>query len=161
MNPYVIGFVIFLVVVVVIYLMMDKKDTAIQVTPSSTPAIIPAQVAATTPIEVKPSVSSPTAPDTPVVVVPPAPLVAKFYEHCNYEGKVVELGVGDYDFQKIIDAGIVNDSISSVKVPNGLKVTLYEHAGFAGRSFVLMADATCLVDNNFNDMASSIKVERV
>ena len=52
-----------------------------------------------------------------------------------------------------------NDMISSVKVPPGWKVTLYQHAGFQGATKVLTADTHTLPD--FNDQTSSIVVERM
>lgn len=53
-----------------------------------------------------------------------------------------------------------NDQLSSLKVPNGMKVTLYEHAGFSGRSKSFNED-TPWVGDDFNDITSSIKVEQI
>ena len=91
-------------------------------------------------------------------------LTARFYDDCDFKGKMLEFGPGQYK---------VNKSISSIKVPSGLKVTLYEHNNFnkdnkgryndkLGRSIVLSSDAKCLAGNphNFNDMTSSIKIEK-
>ncbi len=55
------------------------------------------------------------------------------------------------------DLGINNDSLSSLKV-NKCKVTLFESAGFQGRSKVLTEDASHLEDE-FNDNISSLIVE--
>lgn len=85
----------------------------------------------------------------------PAKLKAKFYEHCDYNGAVSELAPGSYDIGAM---GIGNDAISSIRIPSGLKVTLYEHAGFQGRSIDLTSDTPCLVNNGFNDFTSSIKI---
>lgn len=94
---------------------------------------------------------------TPVRVsrVPPK---ATFFEHCNYGGRAAALGVGDYTLTRLIQAGLRNDDISSVRVPPGLAVHLYEHDGFKGRVVTLTADAPCLVTQAFNDAASSIRV---
>jgi hypothetical protein len=91
-------------------------------------------------------------------------LTARFYDDCDFKGKMLEFGLGQYK---------VNKSISSIKVPSGLKVTLYEHNNFnkdnkgryndkLGRLIVLSSDAKCLAGNphNFNDMTSSIKIEQ-
>ncbi|AKJ30172.1 basic secretory protein-like protein [Caldimonas brevitalea] len=51
-----------------------------------------------------------------------------------------------------------NDRISSVKVPAGAQVTLYEHANYGGRSLVLNGDNANLVPMGMNDMASSFKL---
>ena len=60
--------------------------------------------------------------------------------------------------------GIGNDSISSVKVPSGFRVTLYEHDinwYNGGNTLVLTSDEPNLPNRGFNDVVSSIKVERV
>ncbi|HMR18508.1 MAG TPA: AbfB domain-containing protein [Sphingobacterium sp.] len=58
---------------------------------------------------------------------------------------------------------IGNDVLSSVKVSPGWKVTLYEHDQNRGRKLELTSDAdvNVLNTNNFNDITSNIKVERV
>ncbi|NBO98856.1 MAG: hypothetical protein EBU90_01840 [Proteobacteria bacterium] len=81
-----------------------------------------------------------------------ATLKATFYENCDFSGASKELGKGKYNADKI--GG--HDRISSVKVPSGLKVTLYEHDGFTGDTLVLTGDNKCL--SNFNDMTSSIEI---
>lgn len=87
-------------------------------------------------------------------VVDNTQLKAQFYAHCDYKGTMAELGVGSWDASNMI---IANDILSSVKVPKGLKVTLYADDNFKGASKVLTSDSTCLTD--FNDMTSSIKIE--
>ena len=65
---------------------------------------------------------------------------AAFFEHCDYGGTKWELGIGDYSW--IGGIGIANDAISSVKVPSGLKVILFEHANYEGKSLTLTSDLT-------------------
>lgn len=77
------------------------------------------------------------------------------FQHNNYGGRsqVLELGY---------NAGYLavgNDVVSSVKVPEGYKVTLYEHAPGNGRVKVLTADTASLPD--FNDITSNVLVERI
>jgi Astacin (Peptidase family M12A)/Beta/Gamma crystallin len=55
------------------------------------------------------------------------------YEHAYFEGNAVELSEGSYDVD-ILHETLGNDRLSSLKVPAGIKVTLYQHAGFQGRS---------------------------
>jgi hypothetical protein len=51
---------------------------------------------------------------------------------------------------------IGNDTVSSVQVPKGGSVTLYEHTAFAGRSLTLTADTATLT--GFDNLTSSIDV---
>jgi len=86
--------------------------------------------------------------------------VATIYKD-NFSGASKKLAAGYYDFYEL--GSVDNDQLSSVKVPKGMKVTLYEHKELGGRSLVLTADASAsfLVSKNFNDLTSSIQVEFV
>ena len=85
---------------------------------------------------------------------------ASFYEHSNYGGWSVSLGVGSYNYGDILAAGIKNDAISSLKVPSGYKVTLYNDADFKGSSKDFTSDAS-YVGDDLNDKTSSIKIEKI
>jgi hypothetical protein len=78
------------------------------------------------------------------------------YSDENYQGASQELVEGNYDINSLT---IGNDTLSSLKIPQGIKVTLYEHAGFSGRSKMFTED-TPWVGDDFNDLTSSIKVEK-
>ncbi len=84
---------------------------------------------------------------------------ATFYLDADYKGTEVSFGVGKYDYSEMISKGIKNDSLSSVKVPDGYRVTLYSDAGFGGEAKVLLQDTSSL--GNFNDKTSSIIIEKV
>lgn len=77
----------------------------------------------------------------------------------NFSGSSKKLRVGVYDFYEL--GAVDNDQLSSVKIPPGLKVTLYEDKELGGRSLEVTADASTafLTKNKFNDVASSIRVE--
>lgn len=75
------------------------------------------------------------------------------YDDSQYQGLAQSLNVGQYDWGQIR-----NDTISSLRVPPGMKVTLYEHTRFSGRSKTFTQDAP-YVGDDFNDLASSIIVE--
>ena len=75
------------------------------------------------------------------------------------EAEVV-LESGSYTEADMEDEGLHNDDISSVKVPAGYKVTLYSNDDFSGPLIVLTSDAQCLIEKDFNDVTSSIKVEK-
>jgi hypothetical protein len=85
------------------------------------------------------------------------------YENNNYGGRSSFLAVRPSVYN-INQMGISNDMISSVRVPSNIKVTLYEHDinwYSGGRPLVLTADEPNLSSRSFNDLTSSIKVERV
>ncbi|WP_302626060.1 RICIN domain-containing protein [uncultured Eubacterium sp.] len=81
------------------------------------------------------------------------------YQDANYGGRSVSLGEGQYTLSSLQAKGFKNDDLSSIKVPFGYKVTLYWDDNFSGASKVITSD-TSYVGNDWNDKASSIKVER-
>ncbi|MGK7956198.1 MAG: RICIN domain-containing protein [Crocosphaera sp.] len=83
--------------------------------------------------------------------------VASFYTDGSYQGQKLVLGIGRYNLADIEALG--NDRLSSVKVPQGLQVTLYQHGNFQGNYLVLDQDEDFLGPYNFNDIASSIVVK--
>ena len=91
--------------------------------------------------------------------------VPVIYDTCFFQGNYSVLDVGKFNLNTM---GLPNDSISSVRVPPGYKVTLYEHIDFMGESLVLLSDAMCLSDywmkRKLNvpwmKQASSIRVEK-
>lgn len=85
----------------------------------------------------------------------------KIFQNCSYGGYSAGLGVGTYNLGQLITLGVINNDISSLQVPSGYKVTLYNEDNFAGNSIVLTGDDTCLVTKGFNDLVTSIRVEAV
>ncbi|SFG81871.1 heparin lyase I family protein [Pedobacter insulae] len=88
---------------------------------------------------------------------PPAPKVT-LYQNCSYGGWNSSLGVGSYTMSQLQALGVINDEASAVKVPAGLKVTLYKSNNFTGSVITLTADEDCLTDIGFNDSVSSLVV---
>jgi hypothetical protein len=89
------------------------------------------------------------------------------YQHCNFAGykKVLHHST---DWVKKL--GIRNDDLSSIKVPKGKCVTLYEHHKFRGKHWKICGprNVKCFVQHrnggirgNWNDKVSSIKVTSV
>lgn len=103
---------------------------------------------------------TPTPTPAPPVVEPvyPEDMVTIFQGDLNDAYK--SFSAGRYGMDEL---GIANDELSSIKIPYGFKVTLFEHAAFEGRSLVLTQTtrATTFVDNNFNNVTSSLLVERL
>jgi hypothetical protein len=87
--------------------------------------------------------------------------IATVYKDCNYTGYAVSLPVGNYTLADLQAKGILDNDISSLKVQNGYEVVLYANDNFSGSSTTLTADDTCLVDNSFNDAATSLRVRAI
>lgn len=79
------------------------------------------------------------------------------FEHAYYGGRLQNLSVGDYDLPEIT---IGNDTLSSIIVNEGYKVTLFEHAQFKGDTRIYEI-STPWIGADFNDKTSSVKVEAV
>ncbi|WP_243416232.1 carbohydrate-binding protein [Flavobacterium sp. HTF] len=87
--------------------------------------------------------------------------VATVYKDCNYGGAAVSLPAGNYTLGDLQAKGILDNDISSLKVQSGYEVVLYANDNFSGSSVTITADDTCLVDNSFNDLATSLRVRAV
>ena len=79
------------------------------------------------------------------------------HEDCNYGGKSYTLTPGNYYGYQM---KIGNDRLSSLQIPNGFKVTLYENDNFRGKSQTFSANVACL-DATWNDNTSSMVVENI
>lgn len=77
------------------------------------------------------------------------------YADTVYTGSSQALYPGDYDLSSL---KIGNDELSSLRIPSGWTVTLYQNSGFGGSSVTLTSDTVDLSSVSFNDAASSIKV---
>jgi hypothetical protein len=55
---------------------------------------------------------------------------------------------------------IRNKSLSSIKIPDGVKVTLFDQPSFKGRSIDLFTDNSCLISQDFLDRTSSLKITK-
>ena len=84
---------------------------------------------------------------------------ATIYRDCNHSGTSIGLAVGRYTLSKLLALGVKNDDVSSLRVSTGYKITFYEHDNFSGTAVAKSGDDTCLLDDSFNDAASSIVVE--
>ena len=93
---------------------------------------------------------------------PFTPSPVTLYENCNYGGASASVNIGDYASMDKIK--FKNDSLSSLKIPAGMKVVLYEDNYFKGESVTLFKDVSCLNSiqmkgfKNWNDKTSSLKV---
>jgi alpha-L-fucosidase len=81
-----------------------------------------------------------------------------FYQDYNYGGTAVALGKGNYTMSQLTAAGIPNDWVSSIKVPSGSTVEIYQHDNFAGTKWTFTGDAPNFGDSGCNDVMSSVKI---
>lgn len=82
--------------------------------------------------------------------------ICTVWQDANFKGTSNFFFPGAYGWTPIWN--IANDSISSIKIPPGFKVTLYDGKDFTGRSIDLVAgEYPDLKQQNFNDITSSFK----
>jgi hypothetical protein len=95
----------------------------------------------------------------------------KIFSEKNYNGNVATINVGtslpcmdadnpsfDEKSEDIVSK-VGNDQISSILVPKGLKITVWEHCPYEGKSKVFTSNTKDLED--YDDIISSIKVELI
>lgn len=81
-----------------------------------------------------------------------------FYQNYNGGGYAVTLKPGFYKMADLIAAGIKNDDVSSVKVPNGYYVYLYKNNNFSGTRKFYYGSSNTRNLYGFNDKMSSCKI---
>ncbi|MBN1410295.1 MAG: hypothetical protein JW969_05585 [Spirochaetales bacterium] len=111
-----------------------------------------------------PTPNAPAAtPTTPAASTPTPPqqtgTVVTLYQHCDYGGYSAGFGAGSYNLSALQSAGVLNDDVSSVRVTAGYQVTLYADDNYGGSTLTLTGDASCLVNNGFNDLMSSVRIQ--
>ncbi len=78
------------------------------------------------------------------------------YGNTSYAGGSQKVYPGLYDVSALT---VGNDTLSSISIPSGWSVTLYENSGFSGSTYTLTASDSNLIPEGWNDRASSIRVE--
>lgn len=82
------------------------------------------------------------------------------YVDTDYKGSSQELNVGQVDID-VLESGIGNDEMSSIRIAQGYQVTLYTNSGFAGNPVVLTQDELDFEELGINDEVSSLKIEQI
>ncbi len=77
------------------------------------------------------------------------------YKDSNYTGTSQTLTVGRYDYTLLT---IGNDQLSSMQVPSGCKVTLYQNGAFSGATQTLTKDWAGSASDPWNDITSGVEV---
>ena len=80
-----------------------------------------------------------------------------FYRDANYIGAPVTLGVGNYTMDQLISAGIPNDWMSSLELPSGWTVEVYDNYDFSGTKWTYTSSSPW-VGTAVNDKMSSVKI---
>ncbi|MEZ5044974.1 MAG: hypothetical protein R2828_34065 [Saprospiraceae bacterium] len=81
------------------------------------------------------------------------------YEHKNYGGKYKVFSPGSWNKSSLSPVG--NDEISSIKIPAGMEVTLFEHDTYKGKKITLTKSYADLHGLGFGDEVSSLIVKTV
>ncbi len=93
--------------------------------------------------------------------VPADKRVVAVQQNTYFGGYSVGLAPGTYTSAALVAAGAANRDISSLRVPAGYTVTLYDADNFTGASLVKTADDSTLIDDGWNDRAASLRVSAV
>jgi len=91
----------------------------------------------------------------------PTPIGVTFYQDYNYAGAASQaLAAGSYTTAQLAAQGVVNDWASSVRVPSGYTVTLYQNDNFSGTSWTVTSDTPNFgaLSPSANDQVSSVIV---
>jgi len=81
----------------------------------------------------------------------------ELFTECNYQGRTVKVPVGEFTAGDLRRLGIPDNSISSIRLPEGFLVELFVNDFQRGKSGKLNKNNKCLVER-FNDTVSSIIV---
>jgi hypothetical protein len=93
---------------------------------------------------------------------PPAGNGVTFFENINFSGAASQaLPVGRHNLASLQTRGFLNDWASSVRVPAGRTVLMYQDDNFTGTQWTLTADNANFValQPNANDQVSSVVVQ--
>jgi hypothetical protein len=85
------------------------------------------------------------------------PKLVIFYADGNFGGLGVALEPGSYTLAQLTAAGIPNEWMSSLRVPEGFTVKVYAEDNFTGAEWTFLEDAP-LVPDAANDQMSSVEI---
>lgn len=81
-----------------------------------------------------------------------------FYQNTNFGGTAVSLKPGGYTTAQLYAEGIADNWASSVKVPEGYTVDIYDYDSFGGTRWTFTADSPDFNEAGCNDKMSSVKI---
>jgi hypothetical protein len=85
-----------------------------------------------------------------------------FHEHSNFGGAAGQpLARGDYTLAQLQALGVQNDWASSVRIPAGTTVVIFQHDHFTGTSWTLTGDTPSFsaLSPSANDQMSSVRIQ--
>ncbi len=93
---------------------------------------------------------------------PPPPTIgaANLYQHCDFGGYSAALNEGRYNLAQLNALGIADNDISSLKVQAGYQLQIFKENNYTGASIVKTTNDSCLVDDGFNDVVTSVVVSK-
>jgi len=77
------------------------------------------------------------------------------YSEVNYGGTAANFAKGDFNMAGITAQGLLNKSVSSIKLAPGFKVKLYKLNNYIGTPFIITENTPSLVELGCNDSISS------
>ncbi len=80
------------------------------------------------------------------------------FVNCPFDGGSITLGEGEYTAADLSALGFPDNSLSSLRVKDGWRATLYRGDNFQGESLEVTSDDDCVVNEGFNDSMTSIRV---
>jgi len=83
--------------------------------------------------------------------------VATIYTDTDFQGPSATLGVGKHNIKQL---GIANDTLSSLRVPQGLMVILHQHSNYKGKQWIYFED-TPRISEGFDNQTSSITIRQL
>jgi hypothetical protein len=87
---------------------------------------------------------------------------AQLFQHCDFGGWSASFTTtGNFNTAAIVARGGINNDASSIRVSPGFRVTLFSGNNQTGTSVVVTADDDCFVNENLNDVVSSLRIEAI
>jgi Effector-associated domain 11/Beta/Gamma crystallin len=120
-------------------------------------SVIRKSIPKVTPPTEKPTNRETSAPSDPPKVVYVDPTKVVLFEKLNYKGEVLELNGESNSLNEL------NDKVSSIKIPKGSHVVLYDQnnsGSGSGKAIILRESTNDLTPYDFNNMASFAEVKK-
>jgi hypothetical protein len=85
----------------------------------------------------------------------------RLFQHCSFTGWSAALDVGEYTTADLVGLGAVDNDASSISLEEGYEADLFDGDNFTGNMVTVTATSSCLVEQSFNDVLSSVRIRAV